>query len=127
MPADIRAVEPFTIEFKLSWLLDPDALRSPARPFTGIDLVQGSNSTGRYIGVRPFRDRRQFLAASPVRDTVAYSIEAMAAGVVSLEYYGAARRDQGGLTISIDRRTGVIMNADLVVALLHKQVITVLS
>jgi hypothetical protein len=127
LPDQIHTGQPFTIEFKLSCAQNPDALRTPARPFPTVDLLRGSDSYGRYVVIRLFRDLSQASASSPVTDTVPYSISPLEAGDYSLEYYSVPSREQGGMTIRMDKLTGGVMDVDVVNGMLKTQTFTVVQ
>jgi len=105
-PAEIHAGQPFAIEFDLSCVQFPNALRSPARPFPDVDLRYNDSNGPVSLGVLPWRDITYADSGNPLTTTVSLPIHGLAAGVHRLSYYAAATREDGGKIVQMDRLSG---------------------
>jgi hypothetical protein len=55
--------------------------------------------------IKPYRDLTQASDSLPAVSSLTYEFDNYPAGVHKLYYYSAAAQEQGGLSISFDRRT----------------------
>jgi len=105
-PTEIHAGQPFAIEFDLSCVQFPNALRSPARPFPDVDLKYNDSNWPVSLGVLLWRDVTYADGGGPLTTTVSFAVVGLAAGVHRLTYYAAATREDGGKIVQMDRFSG---------------------
>lgn len=110
LPAAIHAGQPFSVTIDLSCAINPLALRSPERPFSQVDHANGAKS----VTVKPFRDLTQASSSLPVHSSVVYDFGPLPVGGCTFYYLTAATREQGGMNVLYDRRSGVEMNFDAI-------------
>jgi hypothetical protein len=112
-PAEIHAWQPFTVEFELSCAQNPDALRTPARPFDG-DVPYYSYRIGerRDLTLNVYRDVSQISSSNPTISHVTFELHPLIAGQYKLSYYSALTREEGGRQVTADRLSGRLMGED---------------
>jgi len=108
-PMGIHAGQRFAIEFDLSCVQFPNALRSPARPFPDVDLRYDDSNGPMALYLYLWRDVTYADNGGPLTTTVSLPIEGLVAGVHRLSYTAAATREDGGKLVQINRYDGTPM------------------
>jgi hypothetical protein len=108
LPTEIHAGQAFTVTVDLSCDLNPAVLRSPAHPISRdhfIDSYYNITAQGRvdtyFAVIRPLRDPAQMSNSLPVVTSIAYTFDALPAGVHTLYYLSSPTCEQGGMSVQV--------------------------
>lgn len=131
LPADIHAGQPFTVSFEMSCEQNPNALRTPARPFQddisyGSQIISGVTVEGYSVGFNLYRDMSQSDTSNAIVTTIEFDVQGLSAGQHKLLFTAARTRAEGGKEIIINKRDGSWKSEEKTVDYIHNQEFTVL-
>jgi hypothetical protein len=131
-PAEIHAGQAFDIQFDVSCMQNPNALRIPARPFSGSDLRYSMHSIGDSvvddysIACILYRDLASVSSTNPIVSSVSFNVKGLSAGQHRLHFMSASTHDEGGRELSVNKRDWTWVGEEMTAPYIHNQEFTVL-